>query len=246
MMKTQNIHIKIDGLSIEGFIENPWEKKLMILAHGFTWSLDGPSGIFSKLSHSLQGHGYSVLRFNFRWTPGSGGKFQDMTVENEVQDFKNVIQYARSLGYKKIWLLWESMGGTISVLAYDPDIHILALWYTAFDFLDTDFKKLLTEPAKKILDENDYFPFHTFKIWRTFIEQIPTINIYKDLEKIHCPTLLVHGDWDSDVPFEQSEKAYKLLNSEKEIHILTWAWHCFRNEQEESIELTVEFLKKHF
>ncbi|MDA9128867.1 alpha/beta hydrolase [Candidatus Gracilibacteria bacterium] len=169
-----------------------------------------------------------------------------MTVASETEDLDAIIKYAERLGYSDISLLGESMGGTIIMNSYTQSITSIIFWYSAFDFSDTDFKDFLTPEKQQELQENGHLMCAGFKVGEEFIKQIPKINIYENLKNITCPTLLLHGDQNKDVPFEQSQKSYNLLNTKKEIHILPGAGHCFRNEQEKAISLTVKFLKKCF
>lgn len=238
--------IKINNIDIRGIIENPDFDKLMILVHGFTGDLDGPDDIFVKLSNKLQSKGYSVLRFSFSGTLPSGGEFADMTVNSQIDELNEIVNYSKSLGYEDIGILGESMGCTVISGAYDEKLRAVVLWYPVFEFSGSGFDTFLTGKASSELEENGFVLDEGFKVGRKFIEEIPSINFYDKVEEIHYPILFVHGDMDSDVPYKQSEKAFGLANQPKEIRIIEGADHCFRNEQDEVIDLTVDFLGKYF
>ena len=241
----EEINLTVDNQTIKGLLENPDSDKLMILVHGFTGNMQGPRDIFGKLSNALQIKGFAVLRFNFRGTPPSEMDFQDMTVETETEDLKAVIDYAKTR-YEKIGILGESMGGSIVANAIDTTFKAVLFWYTAFDFKDTSFNGYLTEESKKQLKDKGFILESGFKIGKPFIKEISETKLYHKVEEVKCPVLFLHGDEDSDVPSQQSEKAFQLANEPKEIHIIKGARHGFKNEQEEAITLTLRFLQKHF
>ena len=231
-----------------GVLENKQSDKLIIMLHGFTGNMYGPDNIYDKLSEKLQENGYAVLRFNFRGTPPSEMNFQEMTVESETEDFREILRYSKSKGYEKIGVLGESMGGTIALTGYDTSLKVIVFWYPAFDFTEDTLTELLfSDKGQKSLKENGYIEvWDGFKVGPEFVEENKNFIIYDRIKNIKCPVLFVHGDKDVDVPMNQSEKAFELANKPKEIQIIKGADHCFKNEQDEVIELTMQFLKKHF
>lgn len=235
--------IKVDGQEIAGLIENPGQETLIILIHGFTGNMHGPVNIFDKLSERLQSQGYSVLRFNFRGTPPSEGEFIDMTLDSETKDLEEVMKFAKTLGSEKTGILGESMGGAIIANLPKVGFDFIIFWYSVFEFMDCAFRECFSAESQKLLKERGYLVEDGFKYGEKFINQIPMVNLYDRLSEISCPTLFLHGDSDTDVPIHQSEKAFEIVLAKKEIHILKGADHCFENEQDEAIDLTVNFIE---
>lgn len=242
----KDITIQVNNLSIKGVLENSEAKKLVILVHGFTGDLRGPDNLFEKLSKKLQRLDYAVIRFSFRGTPPSEGEYIDMTVDEQVEDLDKVIEHAKLLGYTDIALLGESMGGSIVAKAYDQSLKAVIFWYPAFDFTDTSFKNYLTNESQEKLKEQGYLLEEGFKVGKQFIDEIPSVDLYNKVGEIKRPVLFVHGNKDVDVPYQQSEKAFQIANDPKEIRIIKDANHCFRNEQDEVVDLTADFLQRYF
>lgn len=242
----KSFEIKIGNEKIGGVLENPNSDKLMILVHGFTGNMHGPSNIFEKLSSRLQKDGFAVIRFNFRGTPPSEGRFEDMTVKGETKDLKEIIKFAKSRGYKKIGVLGESLGGTIVSNSYDKSLKVVVFWYPAFDLFDTTIKDYFSERKQKELSTHGFISEGNFHVGKNFVNDIKKTVLFGKISFISCPVLFLHGDKDADVPYQQSEKAFKLVKGKKEIHIIKGADHCFKNEQEEVIDLTLKFLKNIF
>jgi uncharacterized protein len=252
--------LNVKGFDIKGVLENKESKKLMILLHGFTGDMHGPGNSFIKLSEQLQENGYAVLRFNFRGTPPSGMEFKDMTVQTETDDFKAALSFAESHGFKKIGVLGESFGAMIAVNGYDHLVDVLILWYPCFDLTDDSLFRLVnTQEAQKSLKERGYIELYDgFRIGLNHVKEIKEFKVYDRFEKIICPVQFIHGDKDTIDPVHQSQKAFELVNETKELQIIKGVGHCFRQnendhgskvltkEQQDAIDLAINFLKKYF
>jgi len=121
------VEIKRDGLTLRGDFVKPQTDKfnLVILMHGFTSNRGiEPSQLLYQLAQRFVAEGLGTLRFDFNGHGESDGRFQDMTVLNEIADGKAILDYARSLeGVENIYLLGHSQGGVVaSMLAgYYPE-----------------------------------------------------------------------------------------------------------------------------
>ena len=238
----EEILLTVNGQKLRGVLENKEGKHLVVLVHGFTGNWEGAKHILLNLSKRLQAEGFAVIRFSCRGTFPSEGMFKEMTVVREVEDLNAILAYARAQGYEHIHLLGESMGGALITLAYDETISSMTYWYAAFDFPDTDFASKITDDVHALAAKQGWVPYKSWQLGREFIESINQYVLYDELKKIKCPTIILHGDADEEVPVAQAQKAFDLLQSKKEIHILKGADHCFRNGQEKAIDLTVQFL----
>ena len=227
-MREEKIYFENQGEKIEGILHLPDNSthSLVILVHGFTGSKNGPDKIFIKLAKKIAAEGFAVLRFNFRFTSEDLSEFYKMTIRGEVSDLKLIIS-EMSKRYKKIALVGESMGGTISILSYDEKIKCLVLWYPAIFIRETELKdRFLSKKALQELEETGFITGfikgeksdgREYRISRECVEEIKNINLIPYIEKISCPTLLIHGDSDAVVPFNQSERLLKILKGPKKL-----------------------------
>jgi len=200
-------------------------RSLIILVHGFTGTMDGPGGTsWIKLSKALAKQNFDVFRFNFRFTSPGYKNFQNMTILSEVSDLEYILKKF-SKKYEKIVLVGESLGGAISILALDEKVDCLVLWYPAIDLPEASvLKDFETAPALEELAEKGYVTIvkgstgEKIKVGRKFIIEAALLsfaNHYMTLKKILCPTLIISPDKDMTVPFWQSVKALKLIQSKK-------------------------------
>jgi len=244
----QKITIPVNqSQNLRGVIHNPKSERLMVLIHGFAGKMNGPAEIFVKLSERLEQEGIASLRFNFRGTPPSDGEHADMTLSTETEDLQAVFRWAKDQGYKKVGALAESMGAVSLIKAFDPFLKVIIFWYPAFDLTTTGLQeKLNLAKHQKELQEKGYTTMWDAKVGQKFFLERQTTKLYSKIKTITSPVLFMHGDADTDVPVEQSQKAFKLANDPKELDIIKGADHCFKKEQPLVIAKTMGFLRRNF
>jgi len=76
-------------------IEKGKKVRMVIICHGFGGDKDRP--LLRTIADQLQKAGIASIRFDFNGCGKSEGRFQDMTVLNEIEDAKKVIAYAEKL-----------------------------------------------------------------------------------------------------------------------------------------------------
>ncbi|NIM46733.1 MAG: alpha/beta fold hydrolase [Candidatus Aenigmarchaeota archaeon] len=260
-MKIRKVYFENQGYKVESILHLPENKtnSLVILVHGFTGSINGPGGLFIKLAEELASKGFAVLRFNFRFTTDDWSEFHKMTMKGEVSDLKLIIN-KMSKKYDKIALVGESMGGSISILAYNEKIKCLVLWYTALFRRETALaKRFLSEEKLQELEQTGFIKGkksngQEYKVGKEFIEEIKNIDLIPYAKKISSPTLLIHGDVDDIVPFSHSEILLTILKGPKKLEKIIGANHAWENEdytdynleaQKLAIKLTIEWFDKY-
>ena len=88
---------------------------MVIFCHGFSGTKDGP--LFELVADTLQAHGIASIRFDFNGHGESEGEFKDMTVPNEIEDAKKVVEYVRDLRYvSTIAIAGHSQGGVVAAM----------------------------------------------------------------------------------------------------------------------------------
>jgi uncharacterized protein len=238
-MRVSRVEFKSEGLKLVGVLDEAKKQAdaAIVRAHGFTGNKDGLAGIFIEASKVLCRNGFDVLRFDFRGAGESEGRYEDMTIAEEVKDLQNAIKFMKNRGYRKIGVLGDSMGGAVAVMTYDTfKFDCLALWYPAIYLKSTILRIFLTKRHQMSIEEKGYTVWkrengREFKIGHFFVEEIKNIDIENQLRKIMCPTLLVHGDKDSLVPCSDSVKSLEITGSpSKELIIIKGAEHGFERE----------------
>jgi alpha-beta hydrolase superfamily lysophospholipase len=233
------------GLNLVGILhapENP-TSKAVIIVHGFTSNKEGSHGKIPKAAERLTTMGLAVLRFDFS---GCGESDPDtITVSKQVDDLKSATAFMRGKGYTEIALVGSSLGGLVSILAYDKDIKTMALWAPV-----TKAKipsSLQSESARKELEEKGFLIIRNkkgvYKVDKEFMSERTTLNRKKILSRIKCPVLIVHGDTDDILPLQDSKEAIQYLPKGSRLEVIPGANHHFTGKVDEVINLTVEWMK---
>ena len=86
---------------------------MVMLLHGFTSSKEDP--IITHLADGLEKNGIASIRFDFNGHGESEGRFQDMTVPNEIEDAKKVYAYVKALpDVTSVSIAGHSQGGVVT------------------------------------------------------------------------------------------------------------------------------------
>src|SRR3972149_9989457 len=200
------------GNKLCGILSDPTgdkNKPIIILCHGFNSSKNSSTNTALKLI--LSRNNISSFRFDFFAHGESEGNFEDLTQSESVDDTLQAIKFIKKLGYKKIGLFGSSFGGLAATMtaSKSDDIYLLALKAPVssyYEFTDYKYKKLLDEWKQK-----GYAFREGKKLNYTFYEDIKNNIAYDVANKIRVPTIIVHGDADTDVPIDQSKKLSKLI-----------------------------------
>lgn len=244
-----------DGVRIVGVWNEPLKKtkKAIILAHGITVNKD-EDGIFVSLVNQLQSYGFAVLRFDFRGHGESEGKSVEMTLNDEVSDLRAAVNYVLEKGYKKIGLLGASFGGGIATLYTSKNqnkLKCLCLWYPVLDYDHWFFnptapwRKEEKEQALILLKKQEWIKYgkREFLLGKNLFEEMKRSFPYKELQKIKIPMVIIHGDKDTHVSYEDSRK---YVRKNDELITISGADHGFHEQpfDQQAIKETVSFFIK--
>lgn len=188
---------------------------VVILCHGFSTSKDGRT--YTGLEEILNRKGISTFRFDFFGHGESGGRFEDITTSEAVDDVLNAIDYIQNTGFTRIGLFGSSFGGMASILAASrSDLPLLlALKSPVTDYRNMALTQLsdaeVEEWREKSFIEIETINDEKRRLNYSFYEDAKKTHAYDAALKIKIPVLIVHGEADETVPVEQSRKAARLM-----------------------------------
>lgn len=129
--------------------------------------------------------------------------------------------------HKKVVIVSHSMGSIIATYLASKYKQISKLVLLAPAFLYGNFKQNIIDLESLITNKVDIDIGHGFEGAFTKFVEIPKSvmfeyrklarNNIKNIEKITCPTLIMHGLIDNVVPLESSQLVYEKLKCEKEL-----------------------------
>jgi len=262
-MKTEKfIFENSAGLKLSSVLDYPDEGEkfpCLIQAHGFTSAKDRAPA--RKFAAALVEAGIASFRFDFTGHGESEGKFEEMTVSQQVDDLKCAYKFVRNLPAidpDQISLFGSSLGGMTAILAA-PDLNIKTLHLRApvSDFLTTRSRlipEMLIAKWKQqgFLYENELYhkdiplPENLGKkLNYSYYEDGLSHDCYQAAENIKAPTLIFHGTDDKSVPLSQSQELMKHLGGKKNLEIFEGQTHGFNDEYQEKIRrLSIDWLKR--
>ena len=177
---------------------------MVVFCHGFGGTKEGP--LFELITDSLQKHGIASIRFDFNGHGESEGKFEDMTVPNEINDAKKVIEYVRDLRYvSKIALVGHSQGGVVASMTageMGSDISAVVLMAPAAVLRDDAIRGSTFGKQYNPLDPPEYVElWGPQRLGRNYIKTAFSLPIYETAANYHGPALIIHGNGDRIVPY---------------------------------------------
>ncbi len=199
-----------DEVTIAATLLRRGSTTLVVICHGFGATQRASSIVW--LAEALAG-AYDVLTFDWRGYGGSGGLAS--LGGAEALDLTAVLGAARELGYSRVAVVAESMGGlitlaTVGAAADDPAFPmpdaIAAVSAPADYELTAGLRPQLVKYVAPVSWMRPLAPLLGFRLGEVRLPRPLDV-----IERISLPLLLVHGDRDGTVPVRN---AY-LLNERK-------------------------------
>lgn len=214
--KTFDVNIKGAVGNLKCVVQFPKLKQnqrcpLVVIMHGFTGNKN--ETLLKQIADGLQQRGVGSVRFDFNGHGESDGKFQNMTIANEIEDAKKIIKEVRGSRYvdpNNIALIGHSQGGVVASMTAgilgNNVIKALVLLAPAGN---------IGEQSKKgILLGTRFDPNHvpeTLSVWnhtvgKQYLVYAMNCDMYGTAAKYQGPVCIIHGTNDKAVPFAFGKK----------------------------------------
>lgn len=239
-----------DGLRLCGILTKPDKKinKCIILCHGMTVDKQ-EGGIFTELAQKLVNVGFVVFRFDFRGHGESEGNSLDITVAGEKRDLEAAYNLLIGKGYTIFGIVAASFaGGAVSFFTpeHQNKVGALVLWNSLINYTSF-YKRWLANGGRAKLKSQGYIVRNrNFKVGKKLFDEISKLKPWKELKKLKIPILFIHGDKDTKVPYEDSVKYAKMLNSRLEtIHGAEHGFHDNKRHSDQADKAVADFFLKY-
>jgi pimeloyl-ACP methyl ester carboxylesterase len=195
--------------------------------------------------------GYSVLAFDFSGCGESDDAL--LTIEQEVQDFRAAIDYARFRGAQRIALVGNSLGSYIALKVYTAEITTMLLLAaltgpTQYDweaFYTPDQMNEWRETGRVTMVREE--PYHRVSVVSAaLLEECGYFDQAKLLAPVNCPVLIIHGDGDDEERklLAQSRNAMEKLPQGSRLVVLPGANHRMEGRLDEIVVLAKEWFQQ--
>ena len=252
----ERVTIDGDHGKLAAIIQKPVLKEgekcpMVIFCHGFSGSKDGP--LFELITDSLQQHGIASIRFDFNGHGQSEGEFKDMTVPNEIEDAKKVVEYVRDLRYvSDLAIVGHSQGGVVASMTAgelsealgEPAFKAVALMAPAAVLRDDAIKGNTMGKSYDPFDPGEYVELYGgLKLGGNYIRTAFSLPIYETAAKYQGPALIVHGNADRVVPYTYGERFHQIWPGSEYV-LQEYFDHGFSQNIYRSTEIVTQFLLK--
>lgn len=251
LAKTENVSIEGDHGKLAAVLQVPEDRNakrpLVIICHGFMGSKD--YSLLENLADYLETAGIASIRFDFNGHGESEGRFQDMTVPNEIEDAKKVFNYVKGLGWvSSISIAGHSQGGVVSSMVAGElgadNIKAVVLFAPAAVLRDDAIRGNVFNVQFNALNPPEYVDIMGHKVGRNYFLLARDLPIYETAGKYQGPACLIHGTGDIIVPYTYSSRYHEIWK-DSEIHIVSEWDHGFTGHEAEAAKIGAEFFIKH-
>ena len=218
---------------------------LAIMMHGFGGSKN--DGLLSLVSDSLLSHGIATLAFDFNGHGSSEGRFEEMTVANEIADAKAVYDYAAGLqDVSKIFFVGHSQGGVVAGMVAgelnDKNVAGVALLAPAAVLRDDAIRGSTLGVTYNPLDPPQVIEMPGGKrLGGRYVRTAFRLPIYETSAKYHGKAIIVHGTADRVVPYTYGERYHQIWKG-SQLHIMEYYDHGFSQNPYRVAEIVSEFM----
>ena len=250
--QTESVVIDGDHGKLQAVIHKPQLKSgervpMVLLCHGFMGNKDG--ALENRIANLLSERGIASIRFDFNGHGQSEGRFQDMTVPNEIVDAKKVIDYVRALPYvSSVAISGHSQGGVVAAMTAGElggdKIKAVVLLAPAAVLRDDAIRGSTMGATYDPFNLGEYVElFRGLKLGAEYIRTAFSLPIYETSAGYNGPALIIHGTGDRVVPYTYGERFHQIWPTSK-LQIIDRADHGFSKEIEQVATTTAEFLSQ--
>ena len=254
--KGETVFIDGDHGRLKALIQKPELQQgekcpMVIFCHGFSGTKDGP--MFELIADTLQAHGIASIRFDFNGHGESEGEFKDMTVPNEIEDAKKVVEYVRDLKYvSTIAIGGHSQGGVVAAMTAgqlseelgEPAFKAVALMAPAAVLRDDAIRGSTMGKQYDPFDPGEYVElWGGLKLGGEYIRTSFSLPIYETAAKYQGPALIIHGNGDRVVPYTYGERFHQIW-PKSELVIQEYFDHGFSQNIYRTTDIVSDYLIK--
>lgn len=205
----------------------------VIVAHGFNGTKSQRK--FVKMGRVFPQNGIAVLRFDFSGCGDSEGKFENMSVSQQVGELADAYDFLKKqpkIDMSRIGFLGHSLGALIvCLLVGDYPVFkakTLVLFAPALD--QKSLIKIWNTPQQiKKWKEQGYLDMPKCRIGVKYLNEAKDFTPIAS--KIQVPVMVIHGSKDEDIPLEFGRRVFNTLGGERTFQIIEGADHDFEGYQ---------------
>ena len=245
--QSRNVEIDGDHGKLAAVIQTPDGKTkfpLVIICHGFTGNKE--SKLLTSLADYLEAAGIASIRFDFNGHGASEGRFEDMTVLNEIEDAKKVYEYVRDMrGVTSVSIAGHSQGGVVTSMVAGElgveNVKSIALMAPAAVLRDDAIRVILQGTTYDSINVPEYVGIYRgLRVGRNYIKTAQTLPIYETAANYEGSAFMIHGLADIIVPYTYSLRYQEIFKGSK-VELLKGFDHGFTQDEKLTARKVADF-----
>jgi len=242
-MKEEPFAVKIRGKQVVGMIHYARkDSPVAIICHGWFSHKLLPRFLLYA-ARKMAESGITAIRFDFRGSGESEGRWEDQTITSMLEDLDAVINFATNkLGNRKICVIGRSQGAYIAFLkaARNKRINCLVSWMgRMWDY--EDLKLALEEYKRK-----GYIYTSWARISGKYVRDSLKYRLKTEVKKIRTPALFIYGEKDDTVYPSSCLTIYRKLKAQKKLLIFNDLDHFFNGKDSKKLlKETIAWIKRY-
>jgi pimeloyl-ACP methyl ester carboxylesterase len=215
-MRTEHA-VPVDGQTVAA-VHHPAESdRWLLFCHGF---LSDKSGSYESRCERAVEEGYNAVRFDFRGSGDSDGRFVESTLSSRIADLRAIVEYFSPPSYA---LFGSSFGAKTALHAAADAARLEALvarspvtYNRAFDAYRRTVERegIVRYDADRAIDERFFSDFDAYEF----------DSVRDDVD---VPIAIFHGAADASVPIEDSFEAAAALSTDVSLSKYAGEGHRF-------------------
>jgi uncharacterized protein len=244
-MESKHRFISLDGTELEGTLmpSQSARDSVVLMVHGITSSRD-EFGLFSGLASKLAEEKVPSFRFDYRCHGISSVPMEKMTLAGIVNDIEAAANCSMGLTKKaSVFVVGMSFGGGLSAFwaaSTARAVRGIVMFAPVIDYAEDILGKdgvvdgVIRQPYRYDLETTGFVEIEGVHYGRALLDEVPYINGIEGINRANCDLLIVHGDADSVVPYDSSERFAK-LNSKCQLVNIPGTDHGFGVDGDEDL-----------
>ena len=260
IMATTAINAKTEPVEIQGAVgklrgvvttpDNLNGKKVpvVILFHGLTGDIN--EKMHTTIAESLAKENIASVRFDFNGHGESDGSFRNMTIDNEVEDARRIVQYVEKLPFvSSISILGHSQGGVVAILLSGElgksKIKTGTLLAPGVIIHDDMLKGSFISASFDPLNVPEQISIMGGKVilGKEYILAGQRMKPFEAAKQYKGAVKLIHGTGDRAVPYSYSEYL-TYFYKKSELTLIDRADHGFSGKEDTLAQEVTQWLKK--
>ena len=249
MAQSQDISIEGDHGKLSAVLQTPagkTEYPLVIIMHGFTGNKE--EALLTTLADDLEKDGIASLRFDFNGHGQSEGRFEDMTVPNEIEDAKHVYEYASKLpGVTSVSMAGHSQGGVVTSMTAGilgtQKVKSIALMAPAAVLREDAIRGQIFDKHYDSLNPPATIEiFKGLKLGANYVKAARDLPIYETAAQYQGPAYMIHGTGDVVVPYTYSLR-YQRIYFNGQVKLIHAEDHGFSKDTAGAARAVADFFR---